>query len=104
MLPPTFSWNVLCASWQGVHHVNESHGLGVVLMHGFDLLPSVEGGIAFKEVHLDEGRTRDRQEFGLDLVARVLRHKGKAYSHNIVERPNSSRIRHERWKAVYLNQ
>ena len=71
-------------------------------MHGFDLLPSVEGGIAFKEVHLDEGRTRDRQEFGLDLVARVLRHKGKAYSHNIVERPNSSRIRHKRWKAVYL--
>lgn len=71
-IPPIPAWNDLRASWQGVHHVNQSHGLGIVVKHDLDGLALVEGGVALQNVHPGEDSVRDRQQLGPDIAAGVV--------------------------------
>ena len=84
---PIPAWNDLRASWQGVHHVNQSHGLGAIFKHDFNPLPAVEGGVALQNVHPGEGSVRDRQQLGPDIAAGVVGDEGGVSAPRVVEPP-----------------
>lgn len=82
---PIPAWNDLRASWQGVHHVNQSHGLGIVVKHDLDGLALVEGGVALQNVHPGEDSVRDRQQLGPDIAASVTGDEGGVSAPRVVE-------------------
>lgn len=84
---PIPAWNDLRASWQGVHHVNQSHGLGIVVKHDLDGLALVEGGVALQNVHPGEDSVRDRQQLVPDIAAGVVGDEGGVSAPRVVEPP-----------------